>query len=214
LVASHHPFCPSCGAVQGATEPALGETELACPGCSANLSVWPLDSRLIGSERYRGTDPKIHGCPTCGGAWVDRRTLTTIVHEAQAQASNLDLRAVPRKTMAMADVVVYRPCPLCDERMHRRNFGRYSGIVIDDCAGCGTYFDAGELEGVVAFVRAGGLGLTKQRYDDEALREQAHRRQMMVQTGTDRRYDDESEGWADLAVGFVRWLGRWIRRGR
>jgi Zn-finger nucleic acid-binding protein len=44
--------------------------------------------------------------------------------------------------------------------MHRRNFARISGVIVDECRGCGTFFDAGELEDVLAFVRSGGLLLS------------------------------------------------------
>jgi Zn-finger nucleic acid-binding protein len=181
------------------------------------MSIWPLDPRLSGSS-YRGVDPQIQGCQGCGGAWVDRRTLEAILAEAHASAGTIDPKAVPRKTMAMAEVVVYRPCPRCGVRMNRRNFGRYSGVVVDECPSCGTYFDAGELEGVVAFVRAGGLTLTEQRQAEEAKRELAHRRQL--NTSAPSGVPMSIAGFSkpitqtelELLVGFLRWLGRWIRR--
>ena len=40
--------------------------------------------------------------------------------------------------------------------MHRRNFGRKSGVVVDTCGAHGVWFDAGELDGVLAWLRAGG----------------------------------------------------------
>jgi Zn-finger nucleic acid-binding protein len=119
--------------------------------------------------------------------------------------------------MALDDAVVYRPCPRCQERMHRRNFGRYSGIVVDECSTCGTYFDAGELAGVLAFVRGGGLTLTERRNADEARRELEHRRRMAAtppamgtvgQSSSNALLDAELE----LVLGFLRWLGRWVRR--
>ncbi len=196
--------------MQGDAGPPSGHSDLPCPGCETTMAIWPLDPRMSGGS-YRGSDPQIYGCQGCGGAWVDRRTLDAIIAQAQAQATNIDPRAVPRRTMAMAEVVFYRPCPRCAERMNRRNFGRYSGIVVDVCSSCGTYFDAGELEGVVAFVRAGGLGLTRQRDAEDARRDLAHRRQMTaapVQSSTHASSSVELE----LVVGFLRWLGRWLRR--
>ena len=41
--------------------------------------------------------------------------------------------------------------------MARMTFGKRSGIVVDACHEHGTWFDAGELDGALAFVRAGGL---------------------------------------------------------
>jgi Zn-finger nucleic acid-binding protein len=181
------------------------------------MSVWPLDAGLRSSSGYRGSDPQIHGCTACGGAWVDRRTLDGIIAEARAQASNVNPSAVPRQTMALDEVVVYRPCPRCRERMHRRNFGRYSGVVVDECSRCGTYFDAGELAGVVAFVRGGGLTLTERRDADEVRRELEQRRRLAVvhepaQVGSASTTLFELE--FELLIGFLRWVGRWIRRLR
>ncbi len=50
--------------------------------------------------------------------------------------------------------------------MNRKNFGGCSGVLVDECR-CGSFFDAGELEDVLAFVRSGGLRLTRQREVDE-----------------------------------------------
>lgn len=219
LVAADHPFCPSCGAAQGEAAPPLSSSELQCPGCEHELASWPLDERLA-SSGYRGSDPQIHGCQHCGGAWVDRRTLDAIIAQARAQATNTDPLAVPRQTMAMDVVVVYRRCPRCGERMNRRNFGRYSGVVVDECPPCGTFFDAGELAGVVAFVRGGGLTLTEQRAADDARRDLDHRRHMNAaphggtmardRIGLEATLDEELE----LLIGFFRWVGRWVRRMR
>jgi Zn-finger nucleic acid-binding protein len=41
--------------------------------------------------------------------------------------------------------------------MTRANFGRRSGIVVDTCRDHGTWFDRGELDAVLEFVRAGGV---------------------------------------------------------
>ncbi len=41
--------------------------------------------------------------------------------------------------------------------MSRMNFGTRSGIILDVCRTHGTWFDRGELEAVLSFVREGGL---------------------------------------------------------
>ncbi|MFY0540274.1 zf-TFIIB domain-containing protein [Nannocystis pusilla] len=52
--------------------------------------------------------------------------------------------------------VRYRECPRCREVMNRRNFGTISGVIVDECRHHGLFLDAGELEEVEAFLRAGG----------------------------------------------------------
>ena len=58
--------------------------------------------------------------------------------------------------------------------MNRFNFGQLSGTVVDVCRGHGTFLDAGELHGVVTFVRGGGLDRARQRQMEE-LKEQEWR---------------------------------------
>ena len=41
--------------------------------------------------------------------------------------------------------------------MTRTVFGRRSGIVVDVCQEHGTWFDGGELDAILQFVRGGGL---------------------------------------------------------
>lgn len=100
--------------------------------------------------------------------------------------------------------------------MHRRNFARYSGIVVDECSSCGTYFDAGELEGIVEFVRAGGLEYRELRDAEETRRDLVHRRQVgstpPPSTSMGALSGPSVEVEFELLVGFLRWLGRWIRR--
>ncbi len=52
--------------------------------------------------------------------------------------------------------VVYRRCPTCLAHMARRNWGKASGVVIDQCPRHGSWFDHGELEQILTWIRAGG----------------------------------------------------------
>ncbi|KIG11834.1 hypothetical protein DB30_02386 [Enhygromyxa salina] len=206
LVAGHHGFCPSCGHAQGETAPPSAKGEFSCPGCGDEMSIWALDPGL-GQVGYRGSEAQIHGCHGCGGAWVDRRTLDQMIAWAKAHASHLQPDAVKRQNMAMTEVVHYRPCPSCRQRMNRRNFARYSGIVVDECRSCGTFFDAGELEGVVAFVRTGGLALAE-RHEAEAKRSQRSNLPVMTASaGVDLPRTE-----FEVVIWFLRWVGQWVRR--
>ena len=55
--------------------------------------------------------------------------------------------------------------------MHRKNFGGGSGVIIDWCRGHGYWFDATELEKIMAYVRAGGLDRARERQIEDARRE-------------------------------------------
>ena len=41
--------------------------------------------------------------------------------------------------------------------MHRKNYGKRSGVIVDWCGAHGTWLDADELEQIAAFIAGGGL---------------------------------------------------------
>jgi Zn-finger nucleic acid-binding protein len=215
LVANGSAFCPRCGAVQGAFEGPTTDATFPCPGCAQSMGVWAIAPELQAAVAtgYRGSEAQIHGCRGCGGAWVGRRTLDEMIARARASGS-VDPNSVERRTMSISAVVVYRTCPRCSQQMHRRNFARYSGIVVDECRTCGTYFDAGELEGVFAFVRSGGLSLSERRDAEETKRERAARIPAATSSSPMQlhAFSNPAQSELDVLVWFLRWVGRWLRR--
>lgn len=73
------------------------------------------------------------------------------------------LENVKRYMLAQTAGIQYKDCPHCLQRMHRKNYARLSGVVVDQCAKHGVYFDAGELAQVLGFVATGGLTVVRQR---------------------------------------------------
>lgn len=181
------------------------------------MAVWAIQAQLeaAAGTGYRGSEARIHGCQRCGGAWVDRRTLGEMIVRARA-SSTIDPSFVQRRTMAMAAAVVYRSCPRCRHQMHRRNFARYSGVIVDECRTCGTYFDVGELEAVFAFVRSGGLVLSERREAEETKRERSAHAAVMASgsslSSTSMLLSTPARAELDVLVWFLRWVGRWLRR--
>lgn len=53
--------------------------------------------------------------------------------------------------------VKYLPCPVCAERMNRRQFVPGSGVIIDECRDHGIWLDAGEHHRILDFVRTHGM---------------------------------------------------------
>ena len=84
----------------------------------------------------------IDGCPGCGGVWLDHHELKRVV-EARGIVRSAGAKGRPVATEPQVD------CPLCHAPMERFNF-KQSSILLDRCAGHGTWLDAGELERVVA----------------------------------------------------------------
>ena len=153
----------------------MTEPRLPCPGCAdgTSLSTWPPQSH----SPYRASPQspiQVQACETCAGVWVDRDTLGQLLDSAAQAARPSSSDAVQRKTMPVGlatSKVVYRHCPECKQAMLRKNFGTISGIVVDVCGHHGTFFDYGELPGVMDFVRSGGLGLSQKHAEAEDLRD-------------------------------------------
>jgi Zn-finger nucleic acid-binding protein len=150
-------FCPHCGgqAVDWQSE----GVEKLCPSCQAQM--------------LRGTlgEIRLHECGKCYGLWVDTATFELICRNSEHQAAVLgDAQAMVTGIAALGPVR-YVKCPECRELMHRVNFARCSGVVVDVCREHGTWFDQHELHRIVQFIRAGGLDLSRERQKTALERE-------------------------------------------
>lgn len=170
----------------------------------------------------RPTGLPVYGCHGCGAVWVPPDTLREILDGAardafvDAATQGTPGAAVRRRGLppGIANrVVVYRRCPTCDQAMARRNFAGISGVIVDRCPRHGTFFDAGELENILEFVRTGGLELARKkrerrgppsRFSDRGIGS-VYRAAPMSAGGVGVAPD-----WA-VAIGFVRWAIRWVR---
>lgn len=125
----------------------------ACPGCSAALQ-----------RTATGRGVEIDVCADCGGIWLDAGELEHLTSgldpaPGAGASDERELRGRVPVTRPVENDVRYRECPRCGDIMSRRNFGTISGVIVDECPKHGIYLDAGELEEVEAFLRAGGRAL-------------------------------------------------------
>lgn len=141
-------YCHHCG-VAILPEPAAGSaTDLVCPACGGDRC---LRSRPLGEPPIAVAE-----CRRCGGLWLGAEPFEVLLDRARATAAGTGLRPA-RTTNPLADTVAaYRRCPVCSQLMHRRNWGRKSGVVVDSCSRDGVWFDADELEAILRWVRTGG----------------------------------------------------------
>lgn len=158
----------------------------------------------------------VHGCTGCGGAWTDKQTLEVLLAAAAAQSAATGATPDVRQRRLGSTKVVYRSCAVCGQHMHRRNFARVSGVIVDECRLHGTFFDAGELEDVLAFVRSGGMTLAAKRDAEEAARNAKQRHAApapspMMSHGGYGAVDPWTSPEVDAIGAFVRWAGRWVR---
>ncbi|MGD8397008.1 MAG: zf-TFIIB domain-containing protein, partial [Candidatus Eiseniibacteriota bacterium] len=153
-------FCAACGV---AFKPQAVPDETVAHGCPCCERV--MTRRSIGGVR-------VEECTRCHGLWVPGESFERLIERAvtaqrEAAASAMltglgNARRVRRKRRSeFSATVSYRRCPVCEARMHRKNFGRRSGVIVDWCRGHGTWLDADELEDIAAFILRGGLAASR-----------------------------------------------------
>ncbi len=221
-VAAGGTYCAHCGVALAASEAAAAV--LSCPACARRDLDAPMTVHGLAPGRDRCAGDPVHGCTRCGGVWVPAATLRALI--ARARAEGVPGAPPPARgaRVALDRPVEYRRCPQCGEMMLRRNFARISGVVTDTCREHGTFFDAGELEAVLDFVRGGGLAAAARAEAEEAARAARSRLGPTPAGGSavpfgsavPRGDDDPGIGGAvaggvGLVAAFVSWSARWIR---
>jgi Zn-finger nucleic acid-binding protein len=147
-------YCSACGGQLG-LEP-IGEAgALSCPLCKERLTL------------YRDPKGSLFDCGVCGGQFVDHGLLREMLSRHE-HALGPDGGVKPSARLETRSS--YIPCPGCSALMNRKNFAGMSGVIVDVCKKHGTWFDAGELPRVLAFVANGGLERSGQREAEEAAR--------------------------------------------
>jgi len=142
----NYTICPICGGqLSEKMEPVLP----VCPRCKVSLST-----SLINNEEY-------DICPSCGGMWLDKMEFhraTTEYDIYRKEKFKDEFRKEP-----LRGTVEYIPCVRCGKLMNRKNFGRISGVMIDECGKHGAWLDSGEFEKIRHFIADGGLERTQDR---------------------------------------------------
>lgn len=156
-------FCPHCGAK--AERSSAKDSSLCCPRCQ--------EKRL--SEVALG-ETRVSECASCHGLWVEASTLESICADRERQSVVLGSASTAFKPgqRALETKIQYVRCPNCKTLMHRVNFAKCSGIIVDVCKAHGTWFDRDELQHMVEFIRGGGIDLARAK--EKAELEQARRR--------------------------------------
>src|SRR5690606_31392660 len=129
--------------------------DLACPRC---------ESEMAACRRTEGEDlgVEIVECTACAGVWLGETAFQRLLEKRKASRTpgpGIGPRVAHHDgANASADhrEVRYARCPVCRDVMNRRNFARRSGVIVDWCRGHGWWFDADELQHILAFVDAGG----------------------------------------------------------
>jgi Zn-finger nucleic acid-binding protein len=156
-----------------------------CSGCGAELGLI-LESALQGSHCSDCHSPleaisepagSLLNCRKCGGQFVEHALLRSLLESHEQTGQAFPDGPYQRPPKASIERVHYRPCAVCQQRMNRKNFGGASGVIVDVCARHGTWFDAGELPQVLAFVKSGGLVRERAREQERLRQARAQARQ-------------------------------------
>jgi Zn-finger nucleic acid-binding protein len=126
----------------------------------------------------------LHECARCYGLWLETAAFEHLCRNAEQQAATLG-SAQPAGGSTPLAPVRYRRCPQCHEMMHRLNFARCSGVIVDVCRAHGTWFDANELHRIVHFIRRGGLD--QSRAKEKRDLEEERRRVRAARIGTETK---------------------------
>ena len=112
----------------------------------------------------------MQACPQCWGVWLSLPAIKGFerLYEKVTPIRPLAIEGAPKPTAHVDGLPdfnqrnSYRRCPVCEQEMARRRYHRISNFVIDRCMAHGIWFDPGEFEMAVEFLRQGGLEKGKQ----------------------------------------------------
>ena len=146
-------FCMECGIAIEIQALAALPAEAECPRCQCGLRA-----RSVGSSN-------VSECMQCGGLWLSEDHFASVCERTDEQelAARALAQTGPPPRAGEAHPVRYLPCVVCKDLMLRRNYSGNSGIIIDVCRDHGVWLDHAELQGILGFIRAGGLDRARER---------------------------------------------------
>lgn len=132
-----------------------------CPKCSHALRV------AVRAEQ------EVDTCDACGGIWVDLAEEKAILQIQPAVFTVDELRQLRElyEPLGKPDPARYVPCPVCGQLMHRKVWGKHSGVIVDKCRQHGTWYDKGEIEKIREYIALGGVEYEKLRLTEKGLNE-------------------------------------------
>ncbi|MBA4372005.1 MAG: hypothetical protein C0402_03995 [Thermodesulfovibrio sp.] len=133
-------YCPFCG---GRVQSGQTIDNPACPRCGTAL-----DCKKQG-------EVEIDQCPGCSGLWLDRGEFNVLTAESTVYREEKLSEEYARP--GISGKIEYIPCVRCGKLMIHKNYGRISGVIIDECANHGVWLDSGELQKIRHFILDGGL---------------------------------------------------------
>lgn len=137
------------------------KNKIKCPKCNVEMKI------------LKQGDVETDECPSCGGIWVDYGEEKQALEMNPSVFTVDDLHNLRRiyKPLGRMEKVKYYKCPHCNNFMWRKNYMHPSGVIVDKCRDHGTFFDKGELEKAIEFIKKGGAEYEKLRIAESGIAE-------------------------------------------
>lgn len=138
------------------------EAPRSCPECGTAMESVNLGQR----KRFF-----IERCARCHGLFFDINELQALLDDAVAPVYEIDLpllSTLQKESPGPRREFTYVSCPACGKMMNRVNFGRRSGVVVDQCRNHGVWLEGGELHRLMEWKKAGGQVLDRRSGEGDA----------------------------------------------
>lgn len=141
-----------------------------CPHCETHMQTVKLD---ITEPLY------IERCENCFGLFFDPAEIESFLDSSVSNVFEINLALIKNinidrfKTKHKFN---YVKCPVCRVLMNRVNFGRRSGVIVDQCKKHGVWLDNGEITHLMEWKKAGGQLLHSQKNEKKV----AYKRKSVV----------------------------------
>lgn len=212
-------YCHKCATPLVVQGEAGAPTEYPCPVCTGSAGNGA-DGPRLASRRVAGESFAALECGCCAGLFIGNEAFRMLAEGARREqlirqehgGSEEPAYARPAKPAQKGSF--YRSCPQCGGRMNRQNYGRSSGVIIDICREHGVWFDAEELDQILAWIRRGGLTAETERRSEE-LKERERAGRFKASTApvipaVRTSFDDDSS--MDVLAALVSFAGRLFSR--
>lgn len=135
-----------------------GAIDRICPNCETPLQTVELD--------LKGSDLLIERCSDCYGLFLDRGEIETLLDHSVSEVFDINTRHITninKDRYRKGQKIRYIKCPVCSVLMNRVNYGRRSGVIVDECRIHGIWLESGEITHLMEWKKAGGQLLDRQQ---------------------------------------------------
>ncbi len=145
------------------------KSDRICPHCDKPLQTVKLD---LSGPFY------IERCKTCFGLFFDPGEIETLLESSVSNVFDINLKlikSINKDRYQKNQQIKYIKCPVCRILMNRVNFGRRSGVIIDQCKKHGIWVDNGEITHLMEWKKAGGELLHAQQTEKTRPKKKTHK---------------------------------------